>query len=146
MGLTKRKKKEKTASVARIFAPEAILKRKIRSHFTRLGFRKGPDGTLVRPDTGKDSIRQLHRVQREERVRAATRLLSDFLPDALQYFASGSEIDPTKIRLSLIRVAADTLESSLFRTASLTWSVPVSNGYGRRMRYLVWDDGHNRLA
>jgi hypothetical protein len=25
------------------------------------------------------------------------------------------------------------------RKASLTWSVPVSNGYGRRIRYLVWD-------
>jgi len=30
----------------------------------------------------------------------------------------------------------------LFRLASLTWSIPVSNGFGRRLRYLVWD-GHN---
>ena len=30
----------------------------------------------------------------------------------------------------------------MFRLASLTWSVPVSNGFGRRLRYLVWD-GHN---
>lgn len=30
----------------------------------------------------------------------------------------------------------------MFRFASLTWSVPVSSGFGRRLRYLVWD-GHN---
>lgn len=143
--MTKRTKNKKGA-VARVFSPEAKLKRKIRAHFTRLGFRKGADGTLVRPETSKDSIRQLHRVQRDERIRGAGRILSEFLPTALQSFANGSEIDPTKIRLSLIRIEADTFESDLFRAASLTWSVPVSNGYGRRLRYLVWDEGHNRLA
>lgn len=145
--MSKRKKKKQTQTpIARAFTPEAKLKRKIRSHFTRLGFAKAPDGTLVRPDAGKDSVRQLHRVQRDERVRAADRLLKEFLPDALSCFADGSEIDPTKIQLSLIRVEADTFEANLFRAASLTWSVPVSNGYGRRLRYLVWDDAHNRLA
>lgn len=145
--MSKRRKKKKTnGSVARVFTPEAKLKRRIRLHFTRLGFTKGPDGTLVRPDSDKESIRQLHRVQREERVRSAERLLSEFLPEAMCCFADGREINPSKIRLSLIRVEADTFESNLFRAASLTWSVPVSNGYGRRLRYLVWDEGHNRLA
>lgn len=135
-----------TAPVAPAFTPEAKLKRKIRAHFTRLGFTKATDGTLIRPDVGKESVRQLHRVQREDRVQAADQLLTDFLPKALPCFADGSEIDPSKIRLSLIRVEAGTFESNLFRTASLTWSVPVSNGYGRRLRYLVWDEAHNRLA
>jgi len=139
-------KKKTKGCVARVFTPEAKLKRKIRAHFTRLGFTKGPDGTLVRPDNGKDSVRQLHRIQRDERVRSSNRLLTEFLSEALPYFADGSEINPAKIKLSLIRVEADTFESNLFRTASLTWSVPVSNGYGRRLRYLVWDEGHDRLA
>jgi Domain of unknown function (DUF4338) len=143
---THRPASAKKGSVARAFTEEAKLKRKIRSHFTRLGFSKGPDGTLVRPDAGKDSIRQLHRLQRDERVQSAARFLSDCLPSALPSFADGTEIDPKKIRLTLVRVKADTFESKLFRIASLTWSVPVSNGYGRRLRYLVWDEGHNRLA
>ena len=33
----------------------------------------------------------------------------------------------------------------MFRLASLTWSVPVSNGFGRRMRYLVWDQQNEKL-
>lgn len=122
------------------------MKRKIRAHFTHLGFVKGSDGTLERSETGKESVRQLHRVQRDERIQASAHLLTEFLPDALSNFADGSEIDPSRIRLSLRRVSADTFESDLFRAASLTWSVPVSNGYGRRLRYLVWDEGHNRLA
>lgn len=135
-----------TAGVATAFTPEAKLKRKIRAHFTRLGFVKGAHGTLERAETGKESVRQLHRVQRDERIQASAHLLNEFLPDALSNFADGAEIEPSKIRLSLRRVSADTYESDLFRVASLTWSVPVSNGYGRRLRYLVWDEGHDRLA
>lgn len=142
----KKKKQKKSGGIARAFTPEAKLKRKIRSHFTHLGFAKGPDGTLERSETGKESIRQLHRVQRDERMMSATHLLTEFLPEAIGNFAEGDEIDPSKIRLSLRRVTAGTFESDLFRAASLTWSVPVSNGYGRRLRYLVWDEGHDRLA
>ena len=138
--------KKSGGAIARAFTPEAKLKRKIRSHFTHLGFAKRPDGTLILPDSDKESVRQLHRVQRDERVRAADRLLKEFLPEALPYFADGIEIDPSKIDLTLVRVEAETFESELFRTASLTWSVPVSNGYGRRLRYLVWDQAHDRLA
>jgi Domain of unknown function (DUF4338) len=140
------KRQGKSSGVARAFTPEAKLKRKIRAHFTRLGFAKGNDGTLERSETGKESVRLLHRVQRDERIQASAHLLTEFLPDALSNFADGSEIDPSRICLSLRRVSADTFESDLFRVASLTWSVPVSNGYGRRLRYLVWDEEHNRLA
>ena len=131
MRVSKEKTKKATGAVARAFTPEAKLKRKIRSHFTRLGFAKAHDGTLERSETGKESIRQLHRFQRDERVQSAAHLVKEFLPKALTNFANGSEIDPAKIRLSLRRIQADTFESDLFRTASLTWSVPVSNGYGR---------------
>lgn len=145
----KQKKKlnpKSNGAIARVFTPEAKLKRRIRSHFTKLGFTKGPDGTLALPDSDKESVRRLHRIQREERVQGAEKLLKSFLPKALPYFANGSEIDPTKIEFRLERVESGTFQSELFRTASLTWSVPVSNGYGRRLRYLVWDRGHDRLA
>ncbi|MEQ1930139.1 MAG: Druantia anti-phage system protein DruA [Parvularculaceae bacterium] len=142
----KKLRRVKVAPVARIFTPEAKLKRKIRTHFTRLGFSKGLDGTLALADTGKESVRQLHRVQREERNSASQSLLTESLPRALSHFADGQEIDPSKIRLSLRRIKSGTFDSDLFRIATLTWSVPVSNGYGRRLRYLVWDEGHDRLA
>jgi hypothetical protein len=42
-------------------------------------------------------------------------------------------------------VTADTWQANLFRLATLTWSVPVSRGYGRRLRFLVWDKENNKL-
>jgi hypothetical protein len=127
-------------------APESLLKYSIRRHFTRLGFIKAEDGSLVLPGVEKPTIRTLHAQQRAERLGESAEFLARALPKALPSFANGSEIDPAKIQLRLIRVRSGTKESDLFRIASLTWSVPVSVGYGRRLRYLVWDNHHQRLV
>jgi hypothetical protein len=127
-------------------APESLLKYSIRRHFTRLGFIKADDGSLILPGIEKPTIRTLHAQQRAERLGESEKFLARALPKALPCFANGSEIDPVKIQLRLIRVRKATAESDLFRVASLTWSVPVSVGYGRRLRYLVWDDYHQRLV
>lgn len=132
--------------IAKPFGPEAALKRALRSHLRQLGFVKDEAGSLVLPGVSKEIIRKLHRWQRRERLAAADSFLERALPRVLPCFADGSEIDPQKIRLSLKRVKSGGLEADIFRAATLTWSVPVSPGFGRRLRYLVWDDGHDRLA
>lgn len=132
--------------VARPFDKEAALKRAIRRHFKTLGFTKNTDGELVLPGEGKTVVRQLHRAQRRNRLQSAQPFLERALPKALPRFAEGSELDVNRIRLSLRVVKSDTPEADLFRVATMTWSVPVSVGFGRRMRYLVWDEGHDRLA
>ncbi len=136
----------KNTKVARPFTPEAKLKRSIRSHFTRLGFRKAGDGSLVLPGEGKDVVKMLHSGQRKQKLKDADKFLRDQSKKLVPHFADGSEIDPSRISFRLVRVKSGTLESRLFRMASLTWSVPVSAGFGRRLRYLVWDEGHDRLA
>lgn len=134
------------AGIAKPFSPEAALKRSLRAHLRQLGFTKDEAGELVLPGAGKDMIRRMHRGQRRERLAAAQPFLARALDRALPSFAEGAEIDPAKIRLSLRLIKSDTPESDLFRVATLTWSVPVSAGFGRRMRYLVWDEAHDRLA
>jgi hypothetical protein len=136
----------KKSNVARPFTPEALLKRSIRAHFTRLGFTKANDGTLVLPGTGKEVVRTLHGSQRAERLEDSKAFIERASPHALPHFANGDEIDPAKIQLRLIRVDSGTKNSDLFRFATLTWSVPVSVGFGRRLRYLVWDEVHKRLV
>jgi Domain of unknown function (DUF4338) len=111
--------------------PEALLKYRIRRHFTRMGFIKADDGSLVLPGTSKEVIRAFHSHQRSERLNESAAFLDRALPKALPYFANGSEIDPTKIQLRLIRVRSNTEQSDLFRIASMTWSVPVSAGYAK---------------
>jgi Domain of unknown function (DUF4338) len=132
--------------VAQPFSQEAALKRALRAHLRNLGFSKDEHGELVLPGVSKDIIRKMHRGQRRERLAAAQPFLTRALPRALPHFADGTEIDPRKIALRLRIVKSDTAESDLFRVATLTWSVPVSPGFGRRLRYLVWDEGHDRLA
>jgi len=132
--------------IARPFSPDAALKRAIRSHLRTLGFTKDDAGDLVLPGVGKDMIRNMHRGQRREKLAAAQNFLTRALPRCLPHFADGAEIDPSKIALRLRLVRSDNSEAELFRVATLTWSVPVSAGFGRRMRYLVWDEGHDRLA
>lgn len=135
-----------TGCVARPFDKEAALKRAIRRHFKTLGFTKNAVGELVLPGEGKAVVRQLHRAQRRNRLQSAQTFLDRALPKALPSFAEGSELDVGRIRLALRVVKPDTPEADLFRVATMTWSVPVSVGFGRRMRYLVWDEGHDRLA
>lgn len=128
-----------------IASREATLKRKIRRHLRTLGFRKSEDGNLKVNGTGKEIIRALHSSQREDRLESNRVFLAERASGLLKYFASGREINPKKISPVLERIAAETWQSDLFRLASLTWSVPVSNGFGRRLRYLVWDEHNEKL-
>lgn len=67
-------------------------------------------------------------------------------PKYRKYFtANKQEIEPTKIKLELIPVN-DTFTDELFKSAMSFWSVPLSAGYGRRMRYIILDKTHYKVA
>ena len=134
----------KTNSVI-VLSAKATLKRRLRRHLTSLGFQKAQDGSLTPPGTGKDAIRTIHTVQRNDRIAASRPFILERLPQLINYFASGEEIDAARISPVLQRISSGTWEGDLFRLASLTWSVPVSNCFGRRIRYLVWDEHNGKL-
>lgn len=124
---------------------EANLKRKLREHLHSLGFTKTAEGALRAPGNSKDAIRTLHSAQREERLIASENFVTRVGGKLLQYFASGTDVQPEKISPVLERVSSGTWQSDLFRLASMSWSVPVSSGFGRRLRYLVWDQSNGKL-
>jgi hypothetical protein len=124
---------------------EATLKKRLRSHLKSLGFTKTDDGMLMPPGSGKDIIRTIHGVQRDDRLAASQKFISERFSKLIKHFASGQDIDPTRISPVLQLISSGTWEGDLFRLASLTWSVPVSNGFGRRLRYLVWDNHNGKL-
>ena len=138
----KRRKKRK---IVRVSLRQANLKRRLRRHLAALGFHKSQDGKLEAAGTGKEVVRALHNAQRNARLKVNRKFIAERLPELVEHFASGSDIDPALISPVLRRVSSDTWESELFRLASLTWSVPVSNGFGRRLRYLVWDQHNDKL-
>lgn len=141
-----KKKQGKNANVVTIATRQANLKRKFRRHLQSLGFRRSEDdGHLVIDGSGKDVIRALHLAQRNDKIRQNKEFIEAQWPLLQKYFASGSEIDPGNIKPELELIRANTWQANLFRFAALTWAVPVSNGFGRRLRYLVWDRHNNKL-
>jgi Domain of unknown function (DUF4338) len=128
-----------------ILTLEATLKREIRAHLRSLGFEKSRSGWLRPPRATKEAIRSLHDPHRRERSRREAAFVNHHHPALGHFFASGQEVCPAKIQPILIPIAAATRESNLFRLATLLWSVPVSQGYGRRLRFLVFDGHNNRL-
>lgn len=138
-------KKNSKGEVVKILPREAILKRKVRQHLQRVGFTKDDNGVLVLSVDSKDAIRAAHQFQRTERSSKQAEFLKEKFPKLAKHFATGMEVIPTAVKPRLERVRSDTWQSDLFKLASLTWSVPVSPGFGRRLRYLVWDDGNGRL-
>ncbi|MEW9049335.1 MAG: Druantia anti-phage system protein DruA [Stutzerimonas stutzeri] len=124
---------------------EDNLKDKLREHLHSLGFTRAENGILQAPRGTKEAIRSLHSAQREEKLSANEKFVSQTGRKLMRFFASGKDIDPEKISPVLERVSSGTQQAELFRLASLSWSVPVSNGFGRRLRYLVWDESNGKL-
>lgn len=121
------------------------IHKRLQQHLNELGFIDAGGGRLRPPDSSKEGLRAMHRLHRAEHLSDEGLFLKNATPRLLQYFAEGKEVVPSRISPRIQCVESGTMESDLFRLASLTWSVPVSQGYGRRMRFLVWDNSNGKL-
>lgn len=105
----------------------------------------GLNGDGLASALSKDAIRHIHRFHREaaqQRIRKALAKKADYL---LEEIANGGEIEADNIRPELVPVRSGQATGDLFRFATLLWSIPVSQGYGRRLRYLVRDQTNGKL-
>ena len=117
------------------------LRSEIERHLEAIGLNGSrPHGTL-----SKEAIRDIHRIHREAARQRIHRALGNKLDQFLEEIANGYEVDPEKIRPELVEARSDARTGDLFRFASLLWSIPVSQGYGRRLRYLVKDRANDKL-
>lgn len=104
-------------------------------------------GTLCPPEVqAKDELRQMHDAQRRERADSQRKLYARNAANLIDWFAEGHEVEPAAFSPRIVPVESSEWESDLFRFATLLWSVPVSQGYGRRMRFLVFDESNNKLV
>lgn len=118
-----------------------LLRTEINRHLEAIGL----DGNLSHDELSKDAIRDIHRVHREAAQRRIRRALGNKMDRFLEEIANGDEVDPEHISPELVEVRSGTRTGDLFRFASLIWSIPVSQGYGRRLRYLVRDRANGKL-
>lgn len=122
------------------------LRTKVRASLKSQGFLIR--GDLISPpkDLGKAEIRSLNTTavqHRQERSRPGLQRHEDQL---LSRLAAGAMIDTRAIQPHLRLVQPDSEDELLFRYAALHWSIPVSSGYGRRLRFLVIDGQNDKLV
>ena len=118
------------------------LRQALEAHLTDLGFSKNGSGYRVPEDLSKQQIRDLHAGHRRETLESQRGFIDKEGPGLSEYFADGDALDPSKIEPEIIEISPGSVEARLFRLATLLWSIPVSRGFGRRLRFLV-RDRHN---
>jgi hypothetical protein len=109
------------------------------------GFRVRNGAVLPPKDLSKERIRKLHETAVAHRIKRARDGLFRMEKNLLRHIASGHEVVPSQISPRLVEVLPDSEEELLFRYTSLHWSIPVSSGYGRRLRFLVVDEYNGKL-
>lgn len=134
-------------SGASIIEIESELRTEILHRITQQGFTLSNDNTIEAFDMGsKELIRSVHAPAKRERLIENKKFLDKNEEGLVKYFANGKDIDIKNFRARIEVVSNKTTESNLFRYATLLWSVPVSNGFGRRVRFLIWDDNSEKLV
>jgi hypothetical protein len=104
------------------------------------------NGRLIRPGAlEKTNIRAMHQPAVSHSIAVAQEGLHRHEDALLGSIASGQEVVPENIYPELVEVQPDSREELLFRYARLHWSIPISRGYGRRLRYLVRDRSNGKL-
>ena len=113
------------------------------AHLALIGLDSRPmvDGHIA----GKDLIRAHHAAQRTAYRESEGKFVQRYGRKLLPHFAEGKDIQPDAVKPIVSLVQSDTEDARLFRLATLLWSVPVSRGYGRRMRFLVRDQANGKL-
>ena len=76
---------------------EDTLKREISQHLRDLGFQKSDEDFLKIKSYCKESIRALHRSQRNDRQKANQKFLVHRGPKLIKHFATGEEVEVEKI-------------------------------------------------
>jgi hypothetical protein len=104
------------------------------------------NGQIVPPNIeDKDAVRGLHGAAVLNKRNKARRGLSRCEDRLLHQIARGRDLEPEKINPYLVEVESHSEDELLFRYACLHWSIPVSSGYGRRLRFLIRDRQNGKL-
>ena len=103
------------------------------------------DMPRCQPGDSKDHIRSMHEGARERHLADHEKWTRNAWRLRQHFFAEGADLNPDAISPRLIQVV-NTEQQDLFRLARYTWSLPYSRGYGRRLRFLIVDAGHDNAV
>jgi hypothetical protein len=122
------------------------LKRMIYAELTQSGF-KFERNAIMPPDfRNKSALRKAHRPALEHLLAENKKWILENENRYLEFFADGDDVKPEELSPKLVLIEDPESENSgLFRYASYLWSVPLSHGFGRRLRYVVMDESNGKL-
>lgn len=94
----------------------------------------------------KEYLRSLHLFAKRQAPGFDPKELQRLFKKHRAKFRNGSQIDPAKISPSLHYVkSGEATGSELFRLVRGIWSMPHNKGYGRRLRFIVYDEYHEAV-
>jgi hypothetical protein len=120
-------------------SPIDVLKQAIEINLVNSGFVKCGTGYKVNGQLTKQRIREIHSNHRIQILNRNKDFIQEYYNTLITNFADGRQVNPSLISPELIEIKPNSYESRLFRFACLLWSVPVSQGFGRRIRFIVRD-------
>ena len=122
------------------------IKDKIIQNLKLQGFELKNDKLIINNDNlSKENLRLIHKNYKDHIFEKENAFIKNNFHSLLKYFADGKDINIEKFKPKLIIVKPNSDHSRLFRLTSLLWSVPVSQGYGRRIRFVVLDEFNQKL-
>lgn len=101
---------------------------------------------IIRPvnDSQKAYYKAIHTQSKDIALLKHRQWLNNNWQKYSGFFAQPQQVIPGRIlpKLELIETQR---QRDLFRIARLTWNLPFSGGYGRRLNYLIWDKSNEKL-
>ena len=134
-----------SAAIQADFSGPADVVSAIVVHLKAIGFEVGRDergGLALRPPEGKDALRALHAEARRLTILPRLGWIRWAWGRLSHFFARGEWVVPERVRPVLVE-ATQPWQTALLRLARLLWwSIPYSKGFGRRLFFLVLDEGN----
>jgi hypothetical protein len=120
---------------------EVLLKNKIIECLESQGFKIG---VKLQLDNDKDTYKKIQQQSRMNQIFEQRKFLKRNIPLIQKYLIDKNKFDPNKIDLELIEVKVNTIEEILYKWWNLIWwNIPYQRSYGRQLRFILWDKGHN---
>lgn len=93
----------------------------------------------------KDYLRSLHQRAKLNAPGMDGRKLLALYKKYSHFFRKGDDINPAKIKPVMYLAPQHTRWGDLFVLVRSLWSMPYNKGYGRRLRFVVFDEHHEAV-
>lgn len=95
----------------------------------------------------KQNVKELYEPVLKKKYKAITERYPNWIEILREIVVDPIELDPTKItpKLKILKRGKSNKYTDYFNVVQLFWTIPLSAGFGRRIRALVFDEYHNKL-